>query len=805
MFERIEPMTKPFGDGAVRARLARAVLSGTLLTRTLTGASAGLATGLATGTALGLSLAALPGIAAAQTFAFNSVSIEGNQRIEPATILAFAGIARGETVTAGELNAAYQRILDSGLFESVDLEPQGSTLVIRVTEFPTINRIAFEGNQRIDDDVLRRLVQSQPRRVFSADTAEDDAQTIAQAYAEASRFAARVTPRIIRRSDNRVDLVFEVREGAVSEVERIAIVGNNAYSDRRLRRVLGTKQAGLLRAVIRSDTFIQDRLAFDQQVLTDFYQSRGYVDFRVTGVNAEIAEERDGYFVTFNVEEGQQFSFGEITVDSTLAEVDPDAFAEILRIRPGVVYSPTLVENAISRMEIFANQQGLNFIRVEPRITRNDRDLTLDIAFDLVRGPRIFIERIDIEGNTTTLDRVIRRQFRVAEGDPFNPREIRRSAERIRSLGFFADAQVDAREGTAPDQVIIDVDVEEQPTGSIGFGGTFNSDDGFGGNISFAEQNFLGRGQALRLELSATGDSRVYDFNFTEPALLGYQTAFGLRLGYRETNNQNDESFDTRIGTFQPSIGFPISEFASVQLRYTARFAEMLNPGDSVGGIIASEADRGELVSSSIGYRMVYSTIGRGLDPNAGVRLQFSQDFSGLGGDITAVRTTGLLVGERTVRNEEVTLRASIEGGLLSTVDGSSRQLDRFRLSSRQFRGFLPGGIGPREKGGDVNDALGGNAFAVARFEAEFPLGLPEEYGISGGVFFDVGNLWSLDNAALATEEVFYEDGSMRAVIGASLFWDTALGPLRFNFTEALAAEDEDETRAFEFTLSTRF
>jgi len=785
-------MTKPVGMAALRAGLTRVFLGSMSLAGTL-------------GTPIALALVSIPQAASAQEYRFTSVSIEGNQRIEPATILAFAGIARGETVTAGQLNDAFQRLQASGLFETVDLEPRGNTLVIRVTEFPTINRISFEGNQRLDDEILQPIIQSQSRRVFSAATAEADAQTIAQAYAEASRFAARVTPRIIRRSENRVDLIFEIREGDVSEVERISFVGNQAFSDRRLRRVIGTKQAGLLRAVIQSDTFIEDRLAFDRQVLTDFYQSRGFVDFRVTAINAEIAEERDAYFIIFNVEEGQQFRVGSVTVESTLAEVDPDLYAGILRIAPGMVYSPSLVENAISRMEILANQEGLSFVRVEPRIIRNDRDLTLDVEFELVRGERIFVERIDIEGNTTTLDRVIRQQFRIAEGDPFNPREIRQSAERIRALGFFSDAQVNARDGTGPGRVIIDVDVEEQPTGSIGFGGTFNSDDGLGGNVSFSEQNFLGRGQALRLELAVTADTRSYQFLFNEPAFLGRNVGFGLQLGYNETNNENDQSFDTITGTFLPSLSFPISEFSSMRVRYALRYAEMLNPGDNVGGIIAAETDQGGLYSSAVGYRYVYSTIGRGLDPTAGVRFEFGQDVFGLGGDTQGVRTTGLLVGERAVRNEEITLRASFEGGVLAFANEPSRQLDRFRLSSRQFRGFVPNGIGPREKGGDVDDALGGNMFAVARFEAEFPFGLPEEYGITGGVFFDVGNLWGLDDTDNARETVFYEDGAVRAVIGASIFWDTTLGPLRFNFTEALRAEEEDGPRGFEFTLSTRF
>ena len=459
-------------------------------------------------------VSAAPDDASAQTYRFNSVSIEGNQRVEPGTILTYAGIARGETVSAGQLNDAYQRVLDTGLFEKVEIIPRGSRLVIKVVEFPTINEIAFEGNRKIKDEDLAGLVESRSRQVFNPSRAERDASTISQAYVQNGRVAARVTPKIIRRSENRVDLVFEIFEGKGIEIQRVSFVGNKVYSDRRLRRVVGSKQAGLLRAIIARDTFVEDRLTFDEQLLVDFYQSRGYVDFRVTGTNAELARERDAYFVTFNIQEGQQFRFGAITATSEVPRADPDTFLSILKIKPGVVYSPTLVEDAIARMERLAVKKGIDFLRVEPRITRNERELTLDVEFMLVRGPRVFVERIDIEGNTTTLDRVIRRQFDTVEGDPFNPREIRETAERIRALGYFSSAEVDAREGSRPDQVVVDVDVEETTTGSLTFGASFSSDSGLGISIGFQERNFLGRGQTLSANLSLSGDRSNYSLNF---------------------------------------------------------------------------------------------------------------------------------------------------------------------------------------------------------------------------------------------------------------------------------------------------
>lgn len=761
-----------------------------------------LRSGIAT-IALGFSVAyiALPSVAEAQQFRFNSVTIEGNQRIEPSTILSYAGIARGQSVSGSDLNGAFQRLQESGLFESVDIEPQGSRLVIKVTEYPTINRINFEGNRRLKDDDLATVVQSQARRVFNPTTAERDAGEIATAYSQQGRLTATVSPRIIRRSDNRVDLVFEIFEGGLTEIERLGFVGNQVYSDRRLRRVLDTKQAGLLRAFVKRDTFAEDRIEFDKQVLRDFYLSRGYVDFRTTSVNAELARERDGFFVTFNVQEGQQFKFGEITTVSEIADADEAEFQAALKIRPGVVYSPSLVENSIARLERLAIKLGLDFVRVEPRVTRNDRDLTLDVEFALVRGPRIFVERIDIEGNATTLDRVVRNQFRIVEGDPFNPREIRESAERVRALGFFGQADVEAREGSAPDQVVIDVDVEETTTGSLSFGGTYSSATGPGALIKYNESNFLGRGQQLGLSVTTGVDNREYSLTFGEPAFLGRDLRFGFVLNYIETDNLN-ATYDTNLGKFRPSFNFPVSENGRMEVRYTLDLTEMTDLGADAGALITNEVARGIEYSNSIGYSYSFDTRRTGLNPNAGVLLEFGQDFGVLDQSNRFVKTTAKAIAQTKVLGEEVTLRATLEGGAINFLSGSGRSTERFFMGSSVMRGFEPSGIGPREATGNVNDALGGNMFAVARFEAEFPLGLPEEYGISGGVFYDIGSLWSLDQT---NANVINEGFAARQVIGASLFWETPIGPLRFNFTKALSKEVGDREQTFDLTISTKF
>ena len=739
--------------------------------------------------------------AMAQDFSFSRIDVDGNKRIETSTIITYSGLVTDQVFGADDLNRAYQNILASGLFESVEVVPNGNRLVIKVNEFPTVNKIAFEGNRRINDTTLRAVVGMQPRRVFNPDKVDTDRAAIAQVYADQGRLAARVTPKIIRRSDNRVDVIFEIFEGAVTEIERIGIVGNKVFSDRRLRRVLDTKQAGFLRLFVRRDTFLTDRIEFDKRLLTDFYNARGYIDFQINDVNAELTEENNAYFVTFNVREGQMFRFGDVTLTSERSDIDVKDFKIAISAENGDVYSPTLMEKNLSRLEARATQLGLDFVRVTPRVTRNDADLTLDVEFVLEQGERVFVERIDITGNTTTLDRVIRRQFRISEGDPFNPRLIREAAERIRVLDFFGNAGVNARAGTQPGQIIVDVEVEERPTGSLQLGATYSGDNGFGVVIDYSERNFLGRGQTLSFAIRSGIDNQSYEFNFTEPEFLNPELGFNLGLSYGETDNQG-AAYDTRNLDITPSLSFPLSEYSRLSVRGNVSATEMLNPG-TVGSIVENEITRGRLDNAGFGFTYRYDTRGVGLDPSSGIAVIYNQDFGGIAGDKGAFsKSTIRTIGERAIMNDDVVLRGVLEAGLLHHTGGSSRVTDRFFLPATVLRGFEFAGMGPRQRDGTINDALGGNKYTVAKFEVDFPLGLPEEYGMSGGAFYHAGNLW--DTGAKG-DELLYDNGAWRHVVGATLYWTTPIGPLRFDFTRALKKETQDEERTFDVSIATRF
>ena len=743
--------------------------------------------------------------AEAQSYVFSKFEVSGNQRIESNTILSYAGLERDVTISAGALNTAYRNILASGLFERVDMEPVGDTLKILVVELPTLNQIVFEGNKRLKSEALLKAIQSQPRRVFNAELAEQDAARVVDAYVQKGRLAARVTPKAIRRADNRVDLVFEVFEGGLVEIERLSFVGNRAFSERRLRRVLATKQAGLLRSVISKDTFIADRIDYDKQLLADFYLSRGFVDFKITNVASELSRKRDGMFVTFMLQEGQQFSIGEVSVVSDIETVDLDAFGAAIKVTTGDIYSPLPIETDITRLERFALMQGKDFLRVEPNITRNDRTLTLDIEYKLSNGPRVFVERIDIKGNATTLDKVIRRQFNVVEGDPFNPREIRQSAERIKALGYFSQSKVEPREGSSPDQVIIDVSVVEKPTGSLGFGGTYASSTGLGAEITFEEANFLGRGQALGLAISTATTNKKLEFSFREPAFLGRDLSAGIGLSY-VSYTPDDVSFQANTTSFSPSVRFPLTEYSALNLSYnlsTSNVATGLTTSAFVSGVIKDEVAKGDVLNSSIGYTYTYDNRRKGLNTNSGALFQIGQEIGGFGGDNSFVKTNFKVIGQTTVMAEEVTLSATLEGGTMSYMKGSSRVNDRFSLGSNVMRGFDANGIGPREvKSGFYDDALGGTDYAVARFEAQFPLGIPNEYGLTGGVFYDIGSLWGLETT---NNLVVSEKFKLRHTIGFSLFWTTVIGPLRFNFMDVLQSETFDKTESFELTIATSF
>ncbi len=742
-----------------------------------------------------------------------TITVEGNVKVDVTTIVAFLGLPKGQVVTDAALNDGYQRIIASGLFARVVLVPGADSLLIKVVENPMIGTIDYQGNALIKDPDLQKFTTEKAGQIYSPAVAEADAAIIAEAYRANGRMAATVTPRIIRRANNTVDVVFEIVEGAVAEVARVSFVGNKDFSDYRLRQILTTKQAGILHNLIQRDMFQIDRLEADKKMLTDFYLSRGYLDFQILDAGATYSRERDATFMTFTISEGQSFTVGEVKTISEVEGIDPADYDKLRRLRSGVTYTPTIIQSNVEALESLALKQGLNFVSVEPRVTRNERAGTVDVTFAIIKGPRIFVERIDIEGNTTTLDSVVRRQFRAVEGDPLNPREIAQAAERIKALGFFNDVQVDNVPGTAPDQEVVKVAVTEAPTGSLSLGASYGASTGLGLNIGFSERNFLGRGQALTVNVQTGTDNLDSKIAFVEPAFMGRNLAFGFAAGYATATQQNS-NYDKTVISISPSLGFAVSDLAVVRLSYSLASEDLSNVGVATVGSNSSAiltAESGSAVRSSVGFTYTWDDRNSGLRPKGGVMFQVGNDVSGLGGDVKVLQTSVRALAETKVMNGDATLRASFEGGALTSYGGYvTRITDRY-LSAGTLRGFEPNGIGPRDLNALNQDALGGNYFAAAHLEASFPLGLPEEYGISGGAFVEAGSVWGLDNkqgttpGAHPVSGIVDDDMHIRTVAGLTLYWTTPLGPLRFDFTRAGAKESYDLEKTFDFTIATKF
>jgi outer membrane protein insertion porin family len=761
----------------------------------------------------------MPNTALAQSATITGISVEGNKRIATSTILTLAALNPGTNYSGGQINAAVQRLNASGFFKTVDVSIASGRLNIVVDEHPTINRISFEGNKKLKDKSLAELVASEPRQTFSATRAENDAQQIAQAYNVGGRVNATITPKIIERSDNRVDLVFQIVEGRVTEIEKITIVGNRNYSTKRLRAALATKQAGIARAIFSSDTFIQDRLQLDIQKLTEFYKNRGYIDFRVLSTSSELTRDKDAFLLNFTVEEGQRYQFGEITLVTDEDDIDIEAFQKVNRIKVGQNYDPRRVETLLQELDVKLGKEGYAFVSPRPRISRDDETRKLDIEIDLTRGERLFVERIDIEGNSTTLDRVIRRQFELAEGDAFNRREIQEATDRIRAMGFFESVTVETREGSSRDRAIIDVNVVEKATGNLGLGASYSSADGATFTLNLEERNFLGRGQTLRLDLSNNSDSRNLGFSFEDPSFLDRDLFAGIRLGYRSTSNTSIP-IDTEILEFSPTVAFPVGEHSRFSIGYRLEQEDLTiqqvsdtsttpttYTDEEISPIL--EADLGKQIKSSLilGYR--FDRTNSVVEPTAGFKFSIDQQFAGLGGDASFSKTSVNFKTYQSMFNGDLILSAEVDAGAIA--GSGARFSDRFFLGGDLLRGFENYGIGPRDTvyNGTTDDgtdgqALGGNLFAVARLEASFPIGLPEEYGVFGGVFLDAGSVWSLDNNV--SGGVTIDDGpKIRAAAGISIFWNTALGPLRFNFSKPLKKEVYDVEENFRFTIDTRF
>ncbi|MEM6438459.1 MAG: outer membrane protein assembly factor BamA, partial [Pseudomonadota bacterium] len=597
------------------------------------------------------------------------------------------------------------------------------------------------------------------------------------------------------------------------------------------RGAVETRETGLLSFIFGSDTYDPDRLEFDKELLRRFYLDRGYADFEVLSATAELTSDREDFLVTFTVEEGPVFTFGALEIDARLPDLDAEALRTAFTMQEGETYSASEVDDTIDNLIFEVGQAGYAFIDIRPRAVKDDEARTVGVVFEVAEGPRVYVERIDIEGNTRTVDRVLRRQFRLAEGDAFNAREIQSARNRLRELGFFSEVDVSTERGSADDRAVVNVSVVERLTGALQLGVGFSSADGPVGDISVSERNFLGRGQFVSARFNISGDQQAIEFSFEEPALLDRDLATGFGIGFVQLDRTDESSFQETNLSFRPYTEFPIADDQRLRLRYRLSSDEIRDVT-----ILASPAirdDAGTQITSAPGLTWTLDRRNDPIEPTRGFVVEATQDVAGLGGDTTYSRTTGRVKGWRGVFDDLVVASLELEAGALVSFGDDLRVTDRFFLGGDDFRGFARDGIGPRDTtfitvpvldddGNRVpntaripvtrDDALGGNYFAMARAEVTFPLGLPEEFGIFGGLFADVGTLFGLDQTSFddfpsrRTNPVIIDDSAqLRASVGASVFVDSPFGPLRFNFALPVVKEEEDRTEFFRFTVGTRF
>ena len=751
-------------------------------------------------------LVTLPQTAIAQSqISFSSVVVTGNQAIPADTVIALSGLVPGVAVSPAAINEALRRLYAAGLFEFADIRPAAGRMVIEVRENPVIGIVNFEGNSTISDSELAAITESAARGPMNRATVEADARRIAQYYTEKSRFDAEVRPVIIQREDGRVNLVFEVSEGRVASVDGVNFTGNSRFTDARLRRAVRSGEGGALANIRTRDNFAMANSSADAAALVNFYRERGYIDARVEASVGEFALNRDGVFLTYSVYEGATYDFGAATVSTQIDGVDASAYNRFIRTREGQRYRASRVQQTVEAIEEEASRQGRPFLRAVPRFTRNEADGTVDVTFELVNGERVYVERIDIRGNSQTIDRVIRREFALVEGDAMNPRKIREAEAALQALRYFSNVSVRVREGSSPDQAVVEVDVQDASTGSFTFGAGYSTDVGFSGKVSITERNLLGRGQQFALELEYGERTSIASISFTEPRVNDRDFSLGGDLYFREID-RTESSFQTTEFGFRPQVGFPLGPDTRISLNYEIVSEEIRDtvPGTTSPVIIA---DEGTQVRSAIGFALTHDTRNDTFDPSTGYILRLTGQYAGLGGDADYFKVTARAKGYLGLFDDSVILSADIEGGaLFAGSSANTRVTDRFFLGGTSFRGFDVGGIGPRDDdGGSVNDALGGNFYAIARLDAKFPIGVPRDLGFMGGAFVDLGSVWGLDGAPVGASGAIDDAAYLRATAGLALYWQTPLGPLQFSWAYPLLEQPGDITQVFSVSVSTSF
>lgn len=796
-----------------------------------------------------------------------SVQVKGTERLEPETVRSYLNLSIGDRYDRDALDTALKTLYASELFADAIIRDDTGALTVEVKENPVINRIIIEGAKRVKEDKIREEIRLAPRQIFTRSKVRADLARILELYRRGGRFAASIEPKIVQLEQNRVDVVFEINEGAKSKIRQINILGNVKFKESEIRKQMASKQARGWRFFTSNDTYDPDRLAYDQQKLRQFYLTQGYADFRVASVMAELTPDKRDFIVTYVVEEGDRYKFGTVELVSELRDIKPKEFKPIIRIKPGDWYNAQAIENTVESLSETAGLLGYAFADVRPDFQRDKDKLEMNLTFRIGEVPRVYVERVAINGNTVTHDNVIRREFRLTEGDAFNSIKVRRSKDRLLGLGYFQDKlDIEQKPGSSPDRIVLETNVQERPTGELQLSAGFSNIERFIFSASVRQRNFRGRGQELRLSANVSSFARSIEAGFTEPYLAGRNLALGFDVfrrdfrSFRFTGNNTRDTTYTQVSTgFQLRTGFSITEFWAASLRYGLSREEIgLDEATFFTNGVCDPLRAGRFLCeqlgnrtiSSLGYSLIFNSLNNLRLPSAGQRFTFSQDVAGLPIGIRFVTTRANYDWFTPLFGSGFVLNLGGEGGYVAGWGGDQVILtNRFFLGQPQFRGFNIRGVGPRvlrrplDLAGAVvqdrrqafDDALGGQAYYLARAEIRIPIGSAgTELGLRPSIFADVGALWNLRTPSLTcqdgpsgpaprlpgqvapclpsdgfsagfVEEFLGNSPRPRVSVGVGVNWNSPFGPFRFDLARALVTQPGDDPQIFQFNVGTAF
>jgi outer membrane protein insertion porin family len=742
------------------------------------------------------------------TVTIRRIVVQGNERIESGTVISYMPIAPGDTVDSARIDLAIKTLARTDLFSDVSMQVEGQDLIVKVIENPIINQVIFEGNSNLNNDKLRDEINLHPRSIFTKSHVQADVQKIVELYRRSGRISAVVTPKIVELPQKRVDLVFEINEGPKTGILNVNFLGNKAFNDNTLKDVVVTKESAWYKFFASNDNYDPDRIEYDREQLRKYYTNRGYYDFHVVSSIAELESNQRNFVVTYTIDEGPKYKFGKLTVKTDLKKLNGDVLRLLLPIREGQTYQSDRIENAVDALTFAAGAAGFAFVDIRPRYTANKQTKTVDVVFEVKEGPRVYVERIDIIGNTRTLDPVIRREMRLAEGDAYNRVLVDRSKTEIKRLDFFKTVDIEQLPGSANDKTILRVKVQEQPTGELSFGAGYSSVDRLLLDAGITERNFRGRGQDLRLRASIGSLRQQLDFSFTEPRFQGRDLRAGINLFYYRYDFTSTAGFNSESLGASTTLGFPLSVNAFLQTRYTLSTNNVLvdNALCTAGAISVTICDqRGSSLTSQIGYSIFLDFRNDPIHPTRGFFANLKQDFAGVGGNVRYLSTVaegttyyGILPGWT------AQLRGTV-GYIGGWGNDDVRINNRFFMGGNTFRGFQTAGIGPRDTNPNLQEALGGKLYAIGSAELTVPNHLPDQYGIKTSLFSDFGTLGLVDKDVKQGNPTVKDDLGLRAAAGLSVFWTSPLGPIRLDFSQVLAKETYDKTETFRFSTSTQF